>query len=209
MDNQPPQASIIMKAGSHVGECLDCILERKKRERKLDEKKRIFWGYGGNRLLPKRVQRFARQWDKGQVSIQLLMPLTRKEEQARSRREKNPESANHQCQPKIDLRAVEYSKDKEKWDTVHKKINVPVSKYALVLDEIKPVDMKLDRHKFKVGIGPSKGRNATKYGRKYWFDHVCLEEVSSMYIGPYGLEDPIVTIKYQAHLVEPYAVFLK
>ena len=32
MDNQLPEAFMIMKAGAHEGECLDCIRKRKERE---------------------------------------------------------------------------------------------------------------------------------------------------------------------------------
>ena len=197
----------MMKAGSHVGECLDCILKRKKRE--LDEAGEIYWGHGGNRLLPKRVQCFAEQWGNGQDTIPLLMPLTRKEEQARSRREKNPDSAHHLCRPRIDLRAVEYSKDKQKWDTIHESISVPESRFALVLDNIEPVHMKLDRHEHKVDLGLGKRRSAAVYGGKHWFDHVCLVSANSRYGGRKALKTPIVTITYRAYLKPPYAVFLK
>ena len=206
MDNQLPEAFMIMKAGAHEGECLDCIRKRKEREL-LSKAKKIFWGYGGNRLLPERVQCFARQWDKKQGSIEVLMPLTRKEEQARSKREKNPAVANHQCQPQYHLRADKYSVDKKKWEPVDEKINVPGSEYALVLDEIKPVHLELDRQQFKVGIGPSKGRNAAEYGGRDRFDQVCLVAAESTYDGPVAPET--ATIAYQACLIEPYAVFLQ
>ena len=205
MGSSVPEAFIMMKAGSHEDECLDCILKRKQRE--LNKVKVIYWGYGGNRLLPKRVQCFAKQWDKRQDSIQLLMPLTRKEERARSQREKRTESANHQCQPKIDLRAHKYSKDKKNWEPVDEKINVPVSKYALVLDEIKPCHLKLDRQMFDVDLGSGKRRHAAEYGGKDWFDHVCLVEAGSTYDGPDAPET--TTIAYQASLLPPYAVFLQ
>ena len=202
MDNSIPEAFVLMKAGSHEGECLDCIIKRKLLELNGPEK-RILWGYGGNRLLPERVQCFAEQWDNVGGPIQLLMPLTRAEERARQKGEKNPEAAYHQCQPKLHRRREKYSKDGNKWNPIQSAINVPVSKYALVLGKIKPVHMKLDRQEFKVGAGPSKGHNAAKYGGKYWFDHVCLVNGS-----PYGVDDPLVTIAYQASIVEPYAVFL-
>ena len=208
MDNWPPKALIIMKAGSHVGECLDCILKRKKRERKFDKKKRIFWGYGGNRLLPKRVQRFAEQWGNGKGLIPLLMALTRKEEQARSRWEKNPKSASHQCQPKSPLQTRKYYKDGETgWKELPSGVNVPESPYALVLDEVKKVCLPIDRGAFKVGAGPSKGSKAAKYGGKYWFDHVCLVEAGTTHRGADAPET--LTITYRAYLKYPYAVFLK
>ena len=206
MDSQPPQAFILMKAGSHVGECLDCILKRKKRE--LDEAGQIYWGYGMNSLLPKLVQCFARQRGNEEGPVKLLMALTRAEERARQKREKNPEAAHHQCQPKLRDRAVKYSKDEKKWDRVDEKINVPVSKYALVLDKIEPVHLKFDRQQFKVGIGPSEGCSAAKYGGNR-IDQVCLVEANSPDDGPRRLKNPIVTITYQACLVEPYAVFLR
>ena len=53
MDNSVPQAFIFMKVGDYGEECLEDILERKQRERELDEKKRMFWGYSGDACLPK------------------------------------------------------------------------------------------------------------------------------------------------------------
>ena len=206
MESQLPEAFVLMKVGSHEGECLDCILKRKQRE--LDEAGQIYWGYGGNRLIPERVQCFAKQRDNVGDPIQLLMPLTRAEERVRRKREKNPEAACDQCQPKLHRRRKEYSKDKEKWDTIHEKINVPKSKFVLVLDKLEPAHMKFDRRDFKVGAGPSEGCSAAKYGGKR-IDQVCLVKAGETCDGPNGVEDPIVTIAYQASIVEPYAVFLE
>ena len=205
MDTQLPEAFIMMKAGSHVGECLDCILKRKKRELKGPEE-RIFWGYGGNRLLPEKVQTFAKQRGNVKGPVKLLMPLTRAEERARQKREKNPDAACHQCQPKLRDRAVKYSKDEKKWDRVDEKINVPVSKYALVLGKIKPVHLQLDRRQFDVVIGLGKTRSAAEYGGNSWFDHACLVKAAS----PHDMSNAPkkVTVAYQARLLPPYAVFL-
>ena len=205
MDNSKPDAFIFMKVGSHEGECLDCIVKRKLLELNgLEE--RIFWGYGMNSLLPKRVQCFARQRGNGEGPVKLLMALTRKEEQVHSLREKNPEATNHQCQPKLHCRAKKYSEDEKKWEQVDKNINVPGSKYALVLDEIEPVNLKFDRQQFKVGIGPSEGCSAAKYGGNR-IDQVCLVKAGSMRQAPFAPK--IVTVTYQAHLEYPYAVYLR
>src|SRR5258706_290594 len=66
-----PNAFIFMKIGSHAGENLEEILERKQRE--IEVAGRTFWGYGGPPCHPlKQVQPFARSLVK-QPTIFLLM----------------------------------------------------------------------------------------------------------------------------------------
>ncbi len=191
MDNQPPKAFIFMKVGPYGDECLNCILERKQRELKGPEKK-IFWGYGGPGLLdPKRVQCFVRESGKRQGSIKLLMQKTYSHH--------NPEQVN------ASLAKRKYSVDGKKWKCIPPGI-VTDSSYALVLGEIKPVHLELDRQKFKVGIGPSKGCNAAKYGGRDRFDKVCLVAAEPTYD---VLDQPKLIIEFQAKLVCPYAVFLR
>ena len=196
MDNsKPKEAFIFMKVGPYGDECLNCILERKQLELEGTENK-IFWGYGGpgrpGSLEPKRVQCFARQWVNRQGFIQLLMQKTYS----------NPKPD----QENASLVKREYSVDGKEWKPIPSGIVTDLS-YALVLDEIEPVHMKLDRHEFKVGIGPSKGRNAAEYGGEGpRFDKVCLVAAEPKYDGP---DMPKLLVKYQARLKCPYAVFLR
>ena len=142
-------------------------------------------------LTQSRVQCFAKEWVKKQGFIQLLMQKTYSNPK--------PDQENASLVKEI------YSVDGEKWKCIPPGI-VTDSSYALVLDEIKPVHMKLDRQEFKVGMGPRKGRNAAKYGGRDRFDKVCLVAAEPTY----DVTDlPKLIVEYQAHLVEPYAVFLK
>ena len=77
MDNSVPDAFIFMKVGDYGGECLEGILERKKRE--LGEGKDDFLGLRRERgsLHPtEQVQRFVERWDEGHGPIEVLMSLT-------------------------------------------------------------------------------------------------------------------------------------
>jgi hypothetical protein len=180
-----------MKVGPYGDECLNCILERKQRELKGPEHK-IFWGYGGPGLFdPKRVQCFARESIKKQGFIQLLMHKTYSNPK--------PDQVN------ASLSKREYSVDGKEWQCIPPGI-VTDSSYALVLDEIEPVHMKLDRHEFKIGAGPKKEHNAAKYGGRDRFDKVCLVATEPNYDGP---DMPKLIVEYRARLKCPYAVFLR
>ena len=192
MDNSKLKAFIFMKVGPYGDECLNCILERKQRELKGPEKK-IFWGYGGPGLLdPEKVQCFAKEWEEKQGCIQLLMQKTYSHYK--------PDQIN------ASLAKRKYSEDGKEWKCIPPGI-VTDSSYALVLDEIEPVHMKLDRHEFNVGMGPKKGHNAAEYGGKGpRFDKVCLVAAEPTY----GVPDrPKLIVEFQARLKHPYAVFLK
>ena len=202
MDNSVPEAFIFMKVGPYGDECLNCILERKNRELEGPENK-IFWGYGGpgrpgsrkphpGSLKPTRVQSFARKWVNEQGFIQLLMQKTYS----------NPKPD----QENASLVKKEYSVDEKKWDPIPCGI-VTDSSYALVLDEIRPYHLELDRQRFKVGIGPKKGRNAAEYGGEGpRFDKVCLVATEPTYDAP---DRQKLLVKYRARLKFPYAVFLR
>jgi hypothetical protein len=186
MDN-PPEAFIFMKVGNHASENFDAILERKNRER--EQAGRIFWGYGGTACHPlMQVQPFARHYVKEQGCIYLLM-----------------EPIDSKADPDIDL-AREYSYDGVTWHPLPDGISVIGSRYALVLDEIEPANIKIDLEKYVVGIGHSRGKKAAKYlqGR---IDKGCLTagSASSVSVGA-----PLKkSIKFSAKLLEPYAVLLR
>ena len=200
MDNSMPQAFIFMKVGDYGGECLEDILERKQRERELDEKKRIFWGYGsrlhsnhyGGPLHPiEQVQPFAKEWDKELGSIEVLMQRTNSNPKIRSA----PISE-----------AKEYSADRRKWKPLPSGTKVTYNNLALVLDEIRECHFHLDLEEFKVGArnSDSYGKSAAEY-LKDQTDKGCLVEAESKYPGP-AVE---ACITYRAYLKHPYAVFLR
>ena len=188
MSDQTPNAFIFMRVGNHAGETFEEILERKQRE--FDRAGKIFWGYGGNTLHPtQHVQPFVDLWKNEGGSIQILM-----------------QSIDSKANPDI-LPAREYSVDGDNWEPLPSGIVVTGSKYAIVLDEIKPGQLDLDLTKFEVGVGPSKGRNAADY-MKGRVDKGCLVATHSERLEP-DAKKPPVAIGLQAQLLEPYAVFLR
>ena len=181
-----PQHLIFMKVGTHAGESFEQILERKARE--LRDAGRIFWGYGGAACHPfQQVQPFAKLSLRDQTGIMLVM-----------------EFIDSKANPEI-VPATEYSEDGITWQTVPKGIRVTGSRYALILDEIKPGDFILPTSDFAVGIGPNRGKIASDY-LKGRVDKACLTRV----VNNVPAESlPHKKISYTASLLSPYAVMLR
>ena len=189
MDFNLPEAFIFMRVGNHAGETFESILERKQRE--FDRAGKIFWGYGGTTLHPtKHVQPFVKTWLRNTDSIHLIM-----------------EPINSNADPDL-LPAQEYSAVGITWEPIPQGIEVTGSRYAIVLDEIKPGSLDLDLSGLEVGIGPSRGRNAADYvkGR---VDKGCFVASGSSTVNSAAENARIVPIRYQARLLEPYAVMLR
>ena len=188
MGNQLSQAFIFMRVGNHAGEDFDSILKRKQQE--FNDAGMIFWGYGGTTLHPVRqVQPFAKMWVEQRGSIQLVM-----------------QPIDSKADPDI-LPATEYSIDGIVWEQIPRGIAVTGSRYAIVLDEIEPGNLDLNLRDFEVGIGPSRGRNAAQY-LKGRVDKGCFVASKST-DEEIGSSRPIVSIGFQAKLLEPYAVMLR
>lgn len=188
MKIESPQAFIFMRVGSHAGESFDTILERKRQE--LDKAGMIFWGYGGTTLHPIRhVQPFAKSWIQEKGSIQILM-----------------QPIDSRADPDV-LPAKEFSIDGIEWEPLPQGVVVTGSRYAVVLDEIRPGQLDLDLGGFEVGIGPSRGRNAARY-MKGRVDKGCLVATPSTKVES-DVEQKSICIGFQARLLEPYAVMLR
>lgn len=129
-----PGRFLFMKVGNHANETWDQILERKRKE--FDHTGQIFWGYGGTTCHPINVvQPFARLSIKEQGGILLVMDYV-----------------DSRADPDI-VPAREYSQDGVNWLPIPKGITVTGSRYALVLDEIKPGDLTIQLNEFEVAIG--------------------------------------------------------
>ena len=184
---QLPQAFIFMKVGHHSGESLESIMERKQRE--ITEAGRTFWGYGGSVLHPiNQVQPFAKKWVHQEGTIRMLMTPTLSK-------------TDPHIRP-----AIEFSCDRRKWEPIPSEICVTGSRYAIVLDEIKPVQLELDLGHFEVGIGPSRGRNAAQYVKGHQ-DKGCFVTAHST-AGDSDDSRRSVQIGWEARLAAPYAVFV-
>jgi hypothetical protein len=180
-------AFVFMKVGNHAGETFEQILERKNRE--LQQAGCIFWGYGGSACHPiTQVQPFTRLHVKKYGSVYLLM-----------------EPVDSRADPEI-LPAKEYSEDGVRWRPIPDGILVTGSKFALVLDEIKPEDLELRPQELMVDIGPSRGKTAEEYLRGR-IDKACLVRKPEPI--PASPEQTRRSVKYSAKLLEPYAVMLR
>lgn len=180
-------AIVFMKVGRHAGETFEEIVERKRRE--YATAGRIFWGYGGGTMHPtQKVQPFAGMKIKEGKQITLVMQGI---------------LSNH---PDTEVYATEFSRDGETWEPMPNGIRVRGSRYALVLDEIEEGDLNIDLANYRVGIGPSEGKVASKYikGR---VDKGCLD--LSGPANTEGTPSRIVQATYFARLREPYAVLLR
>lgn len=186
--NRLPRRFLFMKVGNHANETWEQILERKRREH--DATGRIFWGYGGSACHPiNQVQPFARLSIKEQGGICLVMePIDSNADQD-------------------ELPATEYSSDGVVWQPIPKGIKVTGSRYAMVLDEIKPNDLDLPLDEYEVAYGPSKGKPACEYLRGRTDKGCLVKRAVSGVIAP---DDRIVRkVGFIAELKEPYAVLLR
>ena len=102
--------------------------------------------------------------------------------------------------------ATEYSKDGILWRPIPDGIEVTGSRFALVLDEIRPGDLDIPMYGCSVGIGPSSGRTAGDYiqGR---VDKACLVRETSFLSEQSG--DDIFHVQYAAKMQDSFAVFLR
>lgn len=181
----PGAGVLFMKVGTHAREPLEAIIERKQAE--IDAAGYALWGYGGNTCHPlTMVQPFARDFELRGEAIHLCM---------------QPMASKHFATP---ARAIESSANGVDWHVIPPEINVLGSRYALAIDQLRPVEMQLPLERTRVAVGPSRGRAGDQYvkGR---VDKGCLEVVDA---GSGGSTDAIA-IGLVAQVVEPYAVFLR
>lgn len=185
---KPGAGVLFMKVGKHANENLDNIIARKTKE--IDEAGYAMWGYGGNTCHPSSmVQPFANSFEAKGGPIHLVME------------EMNSKHFAEQ------LEAAEYSSDNINWMNIPPKIRVLGSRFALVIDDLKKVDISLPLDRTRVPVGPSTGRIGSKYiaGK---VDKACLEMLDA----PVLLNDQEPRerkISLVATLRAPYAVFLR
>jgi len=177
---------IFMKVGHHAGEGFDEILARKRQE--YQSAGGIWWGFGGSTLHPiTRVQPFAKYTiSQGDELIIVMQPVV----------------SSHVNQ---ELFATEYSEDGVTWRALPKGVKVTGSRYAVILDEIVPVEATVDLSMYRVANGPSAGRLASEYvkGR---VDKAPLER-GDWREGRH--EAKRVEVKYAARVKRPFGVLVR
>ncbi|MEE9295184.1 MAG: hypothetical protein V3W34_09535 [Phycisphaerae bacterium] len=188
-----PNCFVFMKVGDHAGESWKSILERKNREYR--DAGMIFWGYGGGPCHPiKQVQPFAGFSTRKQGEVILAM-----------------EPINSKVAPDVvpaTEYSTQYSEDGVHWKPIPNGISVTGSRYAFVLDEIKPCELELRLDEYEVGWGKSKGKAAESY-LKWPADKACLIRIKKSRLSHVPRESIIRRIGYTATLREPFAVLLR
>lgn len=186
---RPGAGILFMKVGTHAQESLADIIARKGKE--IQETGYAMWGYGGNTCHPRTmVQPFAESWAARDKPIYLCM------QQMNSR---------HFAEP---LRASEFSADGLTWQPIPPTIHVLGSRFALLLEELRPEELTLPLAKTQVAIGLSKGRPAGRYIQGQ-VDKACLEVVDAPPPDLKPEEAVEIKINLVAKLKAPYAVFLR
>jgi hypothetical protein len=119
---KPGAGILFMKVGTHAGETLADIIDRKSKE--IEKAGFAMWGYGGNTCHPRTmVQPFADMFEDRGQRIYLCMQAM---------------SSSHFAEP---LRAVEYSADGISWTKVPDAINVLGSRFALIIKDLRQESM--------------------------------------------------------------------
>jgi|SRR5438067_8289111 len=182
---KPGLGVLYMKVGTHARESLEDILLRKTRE--IEEAGYALWGYGGGTCHPlTTVQPFARTYVKRGGKILLIMERI--------------DSRHHAEQ----LRAKDMSHDGISWSTIPATINALGSRYALVIKDLRPEEMRLPLSATHVAYGRSAGVLGSTYIRGR-VDKACLELVDQD-VRP---EEEETKISLIAEIIPPYAVFLR
>lgn len=177
-----------MKVGQHANENFDTIIKRKIKE--IEDTGMSFWGYGGPTCHPTRqIQPFAKRAIEKNGSIYLYM-----------------EKINSNADPDI-IPATLYSEDGISYKQIPNGIKVTGSRYAIVLDEIKPEEIEIPISAYEVGSGISRGRSANEYIRGH-VDKACLE-LNLNRIPEAEMDQKVKKISYVARLKDPFAVFVK
>ena len=173
-----------MKVGTHAGEPIDQIVERKQAE--ITRNGFTLWGYGGSNCHPLTiVQPFAAETARD-GHFRLVMEET------------------HATHFAVDRVATEYSVDGVHWEEIPDQIAVRGSRYALIIDSLSWTDVKLQLGNMEVVLGPSSGRRGDAYisGLN---DKACLKVTETR-------DDPDAEtrkITLIATVREPYAVFVR
>lgn len=185
---KPGSGFIFMKVGTHAGETLVDIIDRKRKE--IDAAGFALWGYGGPTCHPvNAVQPFARDHDQRGGVVYLCM---------------KPMESRHFA---VSERATELSLDKQVWEPIPPAIDVRGSNYALAIADLKAEEFTLPLSQTVVGIGPSAGESGDRYIRRR-VDKGCLELVATEGVELDSAAEP-VKVELVARLVEPYAVFVR
>lgn len=175
---------LIMKVGTHADENLANVVKRKRHEEQ--SAGHCFWGYGGALCHPTRQVQLHAEHAHGNVRC-LFIPTT--------------------SNPHLNVTyASEYSPNGTSWHSLPVGHVVTSSKWALTFTNLQVVDFAIDLCSYVVSVGPSAGRNLADYlrGRSDKACAVLADQQDAVPAGP-----QLRSVMLTAHLVAPYAVFLR
>ena len=113
---------------------------------------------------------------------------------------------NSRAAPDI-VPAKEYSTDGINWLPIPDGIQVTGSRYALILDEIKPGDLEVTLAEYEVALGPSTGKAAELYLQGH-IDKGCFTRSRASRVETVQ-KSTVRKIGFRAHLKDPFAVLLR
>lgn len=186
---------VFMRVGTHAGEPLNVIVERKLKE--IEDVGHAFWGYGGSSCHPRSiVQPYAEDAIRGGETVRLCM-------------EEVP--AERETYWAEDEPAREWSIDGINFRPIPAGIKVTGSRYAFIITGLRRQTFELPLSSVRVAAGPNRGRVGADYvdevgGR---VDKAVLEVAPPEAADGEHHEGRSVTINLVADLHRPYAVFLR
>ena len=173
---------VFMKIGYHGDETLDEIIDRKMREERSCGV--IFWGYGGTICHPlNQVSPFVRSAKEQGYKVKLIFSVTP------SKFHKERHNARY------------YSADRKIWQSMPNGSLITSSAFAITCRNFRKVNYKVDISKYKVAIGPNKGKNLHEY-LSYRTDKAC-----AVYNPQTGKACHLIPVTFEADVVFPYSVF--
>lgn len=183
----PGTGIFFMRVGTHAGETLERIVERKTRE--IEQFGYTFWGYGGNICHPiSIVQPFAKNRAAAGMAVYLCM------EEMKSER--------YFGEP---LAVAEYSEDGRVWLPIPDEIRVMGSRYALKIERLHMEKFTLPLECTRIPVGSSSGRRGSRFVRDD-VDKACLVFESES--GPPEPGSHRI-ISLVANVLPPYALLLR
>lgn len=185
--NEIYDSILIMKIGPQGEENLPEIIERKNREAEIPGF--AYWGYGGVNCSPLRVQNWVKELKKEGKSVKVLFSIT-------------PSLFHGTHIPD----AKELSEDNVSWYHVSQETRITVSKYALVLKNLRESNFALDLNAYEIAVGPSRGKILTNY-LKGQSDKALAQRINHPIKNDTEIKER--KISFTADVVEPYAVFVR
>jgi hypothetical protein len=186
---------VFMRVGTHAGETIEEIVQRKLKE--IRDVGHAFWGYGGQNCHPRAiVQPYADEVVSTGGTVRLCLEAVAPDRETYWANESE---------------AREWSIDGLNFRPLPKGIRVTASRYAFVIKNLRPEHFDLPLTSARVAAGPSRGRLGARYVDEIGgpVDKAVLRVEDGSEQGLREGDVETLPIAYVAELHRPYAVFLR